>query len=97
MIKQIPTYGAAILTAMVIVRAVTLEEEGDISNLYQRNQDTEYIAQNTELRAENLSLLNQPTVLLASTLKTPNATLQPVAHTYTPVCLLYTSPSPRDA
>ncbi len=50
MIKQISTYGAALLTAMVVVRAATMEEQKDVSNQYQRTADLSYEEDNLALR-----------------------------------------------
>tara|TARA_Y100000385_G_C12740535_1_gene486594 strand:- start:39 stop:518 length:480 start_codon:yes stop_codon:yes gene_type:complete len=50
MIKQISTYGAALLTAMVVIRAATMEEQKDVSNLYQRAADVTYVNDNLALR-----------------------------------------------
>lgn len=80
MIKQIPTYGAAILTAMVIVRSATLEEESDISSLYQRNQDTEHVQDNMALRSIYEFEPNSASNLLAHHLKSPAQEVQPVLH-----------------
>ena len=50
MIKEISTYGALILTVMVVIRAATIEEEGDISGLYERHTDQLHIQDNLVLR-----------------------------------------------
>jgi len=78
MIKHIPTYGAAILTAMVIVRAATLEDEGDMSRLVQRDQNSNYITENTAFRTDAETDFYNATPLLASLLKSPSETSQPL-------------------
>lgn len=50
MIKQISTYGAALLTVMVVIRAATMEDQKDVSNLYQRTADLTYVDDNLALR-----------------------------------------------
>lgn len=54
MLKEISTYGALLLTAMVVIRATTMEpkSEADVRSLYQRNADLSYISSNLNWRAE---------------------------------------------
>ncbi len=65
MIKQISTYGAALLTAMVVVRAATMEEQKDVSNLYQRTADLSYEEDNLALRDDYTTTEASPSGLLA--------------------------------
>jgi hypothetical protein len=70
MIKQISTYGAALLTAMVVVRAATMEKQKDVSSLYQRTADVNYMNDNLALR-DNYETLNEPiNKLLAENIRT---------------------------
>lgn len=59
MLKQISTYGAALLTIMVIVRAATLEQDADLSALYQRESDVNHINDNLALRESYTPFSNQ--------------------------------------
>lgn len=54
MLKEISTYGALLLTTMVVIRATTMEpeSEADVRSLYQRNADLSYINSNINWRAE---------------------------------------------
>ena len=59
MLKQISTYGAALLTIMVVVRAATLERDADLSALYQRESDINHITDNLTLRESYTPFSNQ--------------------------------------
>lgn len=59
MIKQISTYGAALLTVMVVIRATTLEDTSDLSSLYQRGEDQLHVENNLVLR-NGYNIFNVP-------------------------------------
>lgn len=63
MIKQISTYGAALLTIMVVIRATTLEDHSDLSSLYQRSKDQLHVKDNLILR-NSYNVHNLPEVNL---------------------------------
>ncbi|MFT5821547.1 MAG: hypothetical protein ACI8ZM_002800 [Crocinitomix sp.] len=65
MIKQISTYGAALLTAMVIVRAATIDDQIDHSDRYQRSSDIEYVEDNLAIRYNNNAIETNANDLLA--------------------------------
>lgn len=53
MLKEISTYGALLLTALVVYRASSLEEEStETKQLYQREADADFSSSNSLLRAE---------------------------------------------
>ncbi|NOQ70969.1 MAG: hypothetical protein GQ574_03145 [Crocinitomix sp.] len=70
MIKQISTYGAALLTAMVIVRAATIEEQSDLSDRYQRSADRTYVEDNLAMRYHTNAMEASSNDLLAFNVKT---------------------------
>jgi hypothetical protein len=69
MIKQISTYGAALLTVMVIVRAATIDDKVDLSDRYQRSVDLTYVEDNLALRYDNAASDNISMDLLAFSAK----------------------------
>jgi hypothetical protein len=65
MIKQISTYGAALLTVMVIVRAATIDDKLDLSDRYQRSVDLTYVEDNLALRYDYAASTSNSMNLLA--------------------------------
>jgi hypothetical protein len=58
MLREISTYGALLLTALVVYRASSLDAETtEIKNLYQRPADVDFTTSNTVLRSEIASEL----------------------------------------
>lgn len=49
MFKQVSTYGALLLTTLIVIRAATKIEEGDVSSLYQRHADESFVQSNFDL------------------------------------------------
>ncbi len=72
MIKQISTYGAAILTTMVVIRAVTMEKESDsdIRSLYERTTDQSYVTSNLDLRNSYVPSEYSNNKLIAANIRT---------------------------
>jgi hypothetical protein len=69
MLREISTYGALLLTALVVYRASSLDAETtDIERLYQRNADQQFSTSNLALRSQISAELtaNLETKLLAS-------------------------------
>lgn len=70
MLREISTYGALLLTALVVYRASSLDAETtDIERLYQRDADHQFSTSNLALRSQISAELtaNVKTKLLAST------------------------------
>ena len=69
MLREISTYGALLLTALVVYRASSLDAETtEIERLYQRDADQQFSASNLALRSQISAELtaNKKTKLLAS-------------------------------
>lgn len=70
MLREISTYGALLLTALVVYRASSLDAETtEIERLYQRDADRQFSTSNLALRSQISAELtaNVKTKLLAST------------------------------
>ena len=70
--KQLPVYGAILLTAMVVMRAITMEKDLDLSDQYQRQPELLHVENNTSLR-NTIAITDLPVnTLLAEVKKQTN-------------------------